>query len=64
MKPVEKKAPTKPNKSPAKPLSQLMEEDVIPSLKATLEAQDHITELELSFEDKRVGIPLCFIAVF
>jgi hypothetical protein len=41
-----------------------MEEDVIPSLKATLEAQDHITELELSFEDKRVSIPLCFIAVF
>ncbi|KAL9397486.1 hypothetical protein Peur_011739 [Populus x canadensis] len=55
VKPVEKKAPTKPNKSPAKPLSQLMEEDVIPSLEATLEAQDHITELELSFEDKRVG---------
>jgi len=53
-----------PKKRPAKPLSQLMEEDVIPSLKATLEAQDHITELELSFEDKRVSIPLCFIAVF
>jgi hypothetical protein len=41
-----------------------MEEDVIPSLKAALEAQDHITELDLSFEDKRVSIPLCFIAVF
>ncbi|KAI5599465.1 hypothetical protein BDE02_02G197500 [Populus trichocarpa] len=68
---VEKKAPTKPKKSPAKPLSQLMEEDVIPSLKATLEAQDHITELELPFEDKRLegsflkkGTPYSFWAFF
>lgn len=65
VKPVEKKAPAKPKKAPAKPLSQLMEEDVIPSLKATLEAQDDITELELSFTDNRVSIPhlvslLCF----
>ncbi|KAG6785172.1 hypothetical protein POTOM_010898 [Populus tomentosa] len=71
VKPVEKKAPTKPKKIPAKPLSQLTEEDVIPSLKATLEAQDHITELELSFEENRLegsflkkGNPYSFWAFF
>jgi hypothetical protein len=62
--PVENKAPAKPKKAPAKPLAQLMEEDVIPSLKATLEAQDDITELELSFTDNRVSIPSCFFDVF
>ncbi|KAJ7008479.1 hypothetical protein NC653_007217 [Populus alba x Populus x berolinensis] len=63
VKPVEKKAPTKPKKSP--------EEDVIPSLKATLEAQDHITELELSFEENTLegfflkkGNPYSFWAFF
>lgn len=71
VKPVEKKAPAKPKKAPAKPLSQLMEEDVIPSLKATLEAQDDITELELSFTDNRLegsflqkGTPYSFWAFF
>ncbi|KAL3604968.1 hypothetical protein D5086_005827 [Populus alba] len=71
VKPVEKKTPTKPKKSPAKPLSQLTEEDVIPSLKATLEAQDHITELELSFEENilegfflKKGNPYSFWAFF
>ncbi|KAJ4847445.1 hypothetical protein Tsubulata_043385, partial [Turnera subulata] len=55
-KPVEKKAPAKPKpaKAPAKPLPEMMEEDVIPSLKATLEAQEDIAELELSFQDNRV----------
>ncbi|KAG5232131.1 Duf2996 family protein [Salix suchowensis] len=53
-KPVEKKAPAKPKKAPAKPLSQMMEEDVIPSLKAILEAQDDITQLELSFKENRL----------
>ncbi|KAL7247118.1 hypothetical protein ACSBR2_002103 [Camellia fascicularis] len=50
-------APTKPKapaKAPAKPLPQLMEEEVIPSLKAILEAQDDISELELSFQDNRL----------
>ncbi|KAI5565870.1 hypothetical protein POPTR_014G172800v4 [Populus trichocarpa] len=71
VKPVEKKAPAKPKKAPAKPLAQLMEEDVIPSLKATLEAQDDITELELSFTDNRLegsflqkGTPYSFWAFF
>ena len=47
--------PKPPAKAPIKPLPQLMEEDVIPSLKATLEAQDDILELELSFQDNRVS---------
>ncbi|KAJ4846636.1 hypothetical protein Tsubulata_014650, partial [Turnera subulata] len=72
-KPVEKKAPAKPKpaKAPAKPLPEMMEEEVIPSLKATLEAQEDITELELSFQDNRLegsflkkGIPYSFWAFF
>lgn len=47
--------PKSPAKAPAKPLPQLMEEDVIPSLKSILEAQDDISELELSFKDNRVN---------
>lgn len=46
--------PKAPAKAPAKPLRQLMEEDVIPSLKSILEAQDDISELELSFKDNRL----------
>ncbi|GFZ01801.1 hypothetical protein Acr_15g0004100 [Actinidia rufa] len=45
--------PKPPPKAPVKPLARMMEEDVIPSLKATLEAQDDIFELELSFQDNR-----------
>lgn len=55
---AEKAAPAKPKppaKAAAKPLPQLMEEDVIPSLKAILEAQDDISELQLSFGENRVS---------
>lgn len=41
-------------KAPAKPLPEMMEEDVIPSLKSILQAQDDITQLELSFNDNKV----------
>lgn len=58
-------------KAVAKPLPQLMEEDVIPSLKATLEAQEDISELELSFNENKLegsflkkGIPYSFWAFF
>ncbi|GAB4841586.1 hypothetical protein Ancab_022300, partial [Ancistrocladus abbreviatus] len=54
-KPIKKEAaPARlkvPAKAPVKPLPQMMEEDVIPSLKATLEAQEDISALELSFHD-------------
>lgn len=33
----------------------MMEEDVIPALKSTLEAQDDITDLELVFNDNKVS---------
>ncbi|XP_059305093.1 uncharacterized protein LOC132056770 [Lycium ferocissimum] len=41
-------------KAPVKPLPQMMEEDVIPSLKTILEAQDDILELELSFNENKL----------
>ncbi|KAF9588391.1 hypothetical protein IFM89_009406 [Coptis chinensis] len=52
-----KAAPTKPTppaKVPAKTLTQLMEEDVIPSLSTTFEAQNDLSEIELSFGDNRL----------
>lgn len=55
--PAKKAAPAKPKppaKAPAKPLPQLMEEDVIPSLRTTLEAQDDLSDIELSFQDNRL----------
>lgn len=60
---AEETAPAKPKpkpaaKAPAKSLPQMMEEDVIPSLKAILEAQDDISELELSFNDDKVSLLL------
>jgi hypothetical protein len=61
VKAAPKQAPAKakpPAKAPAKPLPQMMEEDVIPSLKAILESQDDISEIELSFQDNRVSFTL------
>lgn len=51
-----KAAPAKkpPAKAPAKPLPQMMEEDVIPSLKAILEAQEDLSDIELVFQDNKV----------
>lgn len=64
-------APAKPKKAPVKPLPQMMEEDVIPSLKATLEAQEDLSQIELSFEDNRLegsflknNVPYYFWAFF
>ncbi|KAA8550490.1 hypothetical protein F0562_002174 [Nyssa sinensis] len=63
--------PKPPAKAPAKPLPQMMEEDVLPSLKAILESQDDISEIELSFQDNRLegsflkkGNPYSFWAFF
>ena len=42
-------APVKPRKAPVKALPQMMEEDVIPSLKSTLEAEEDLSLIELSF---------------
>ncbi|CAI0459376.1 unnamed protein product [Linum tenue] len=79
VKPVEEEALAKPKpkpaakaaKAPVKPLPQMMEEDVIPSLKSTLEVQDDISELQLSFQDNTLegsfvkqSIPYSFWAFF
>lgn len=53
--PSTKPKPKPAAKAPAKPLPQLMEEDVIPSLQTTLQAQDDISELELFFNDNTVN---------
>ncbi|KAL8143798.1 hypothetical protein V2J09_016830 [Rumex salicifolius] len=73
-KPVKKSAPAKAKgaeKAPAKPLPELMAEDVIPALKSILEPQEDISELELSFENNTLegsfvqrGIPYSFWAFF
>lgn len=60
---AEETAPAKPKpkpaaKAPAKSLPQMMEEDVIPSLKSILEAQDDISELELLFNDNKASLLL------
>ncbi|KAL8225068.1 hypothetical protein R6Q57_017625 [Mikania cordata] len=66
-----KPKPKPPAKAPAKALPEMMEEDVIPSLRSTLEAQEDIKELELSFQDNKLegsflkkGIPYTFWALF
>ncbi|XP_011089564.1 uncharacterized protein LOC105170488 [Sesamum indicum] len=58
-------------KAPAKALPQLMEEDVIPVLKETLEAQQDISQLQLSFNENKLegsflkkGSPYTFWAFF
>ncbi|XP_077214591.1 DUF2996 family protein [Tasmannia lanceolata] len=67
-------APAKPKRAakvPAKPLPELMEEDVIPSLKAILERQHDLSQIQLSFQDNTLegsfvkkGISYCFWAFF
>lgn len=73
---AEETDPAKPKpkpaaKAPTKSLPQMMEEDVIPSLKAILKAQNDILELELSFKDNMLegsflkkGNPYSFWAFF
>ena len=60
-----------PAKAPAKPLPQMMEEDVIPSLKAIFEAQEDFSNIELVFKDNKLegsflkkGNPYSFWAFF
>ncbi|XP_019460219.1 PREDICTED: uncharacterized protein LOC109359970 [Lupinus angustifolius] len=58
-------------KAPAKSLPQMMEEDVIPSLKAIFEAQEDLSDIELVFQDNKLegsfvnkGYPYSFWAFF
>ncbi|KAJ8498158.1 hypothetical protein OPV22_008710 [Ensete ventricosum] len=69
--PAANDAPGKPKKPPVKPLPEMMEEEVIPSLKECLEVQEDVSEIEISFQDNRLqgsfqkkGIPYSFWAFF
>ncbi|KAG8477916.1 hypothetical protein CXB51_027485 [Gossypium anomalum] len=74
VKAAPKAAAAKPKpaaKAPAKSLPELISEDVIPSLKTILEAQDDISEIELTFQDNKLegsflkeGCPYSFWAFF
>ncbi|KAL5198598.1 hypothetical protein ABZP36_002110 [Zizania latifolia] len=48
------KPPAKPKKAAVKPLPEMMQEDIIPPLKAALEAEDDVSQVELSFKDNRL----------
>lgn len=68
-KPAVKPA-VKPKKAPAKPLPEMMQEEIIPPLKAALEAED-VSQVVLSFQDNRLegsfikdDIPYYFWAFF
>ncbi|BBH02662.1 hypothetical protein Prudu_013309 [Prunus dulcis] len=59
VKTAQKAAPAKPKvaaKAPVKPLPQMMEEDVIPQLKAILETQDELSDIELSFQENKIDV--------
>ncbi|CAA6670122.1 unnamed protein product [Spirodela intermedia] len=74
--PAKKEADEKPKrvspaKAPAKSLPEMMEEDVIPALRSILEAEEDISQIELSFNDNRLEgsftkkeIPYYFWAFF
>ncbi|KAK7389856.1 hypothetical protein VNO78_25152 [Psophocarpus tetragonolobus] len=74
VKEAPKAAPAKkpPAKDPVKTLPQMMEEDVIPSLKAIFEAQEDFSNIELVFKDNnklegsflKKGNPYSFWAFF
>ncbi|KAF0909623.1 hypothetical protein E2562_039346 [Oryza meyeriana var. granulata] len=53
-KPTAKKPAAKPKKPPVKPLPEMMQEEIIPPLKAALEAEDDVSQVELSFQDNRL----------
>ncbi|KAG8079778.1 hypothetical protein GUJ93_ZPchr0007g6335 [Zizania palustris] len=48
------KTPAKPKKAAVKPLPEMMQEDIIPPLKAALEAEVDVSQVELSFNDNRL----------
>lgn len=69
--PAKKPKPAAKAAAVAKPLRQMMEEDVIPPLQAILESQDDISDIDLSFQDDKLegfflkkSIPYSFWAFF
>jgi hypothetical protein len=53
-KPAAKPAAAKPKKAPPKPLPEMMQEEIIPPLKTALEAEEDVSQVELSFQNNTV----------
>ncbi|KAJ0989729.1 hypothetical protein J5N97_008085 [Dioscorea zingiberensis] len=69
--PETKPAPAKPKKAPVKDLLEMMAEEVIPSLKATLESQEGLSQIEITFQNNKLegsflknDVPYYFWAFF
>ncbi|XP_078438350.1 DUF2996 family protein [Wolffia australiana] len=67
----EKPKRSPPAKAPVKALGEMMADDVIPALRTTLEAEEDISQIDLSFKDNRLegsflkkDIPYYFWAFF
>uniref|UniRef100_A0ACD5YXP8 Uncharacterized protein n=1 Tax=Avena sativa TaxID=4498 RepID=A0ACD5YXP8_AVESA len=50
-KPAAKPAAAKPKKAAPKPLPEMMQEEIIPPLKTALEAEEDVSQVELSFQN-------------
>nr|CAB3458575.1 unnamed protein product [Digitaria exilis] len=64
-------AATKPKKAAAKPLPEMMEEEIIPPLKDALEAEENVSQVQLSFQNNTLegsfvkeDVPYYFWAFF
>ncbi|NP_001143277.1 uncharacterized protein LOC100275810 [Zea mays] len=61
----------KPKKAAALPLPEMMQEEIIPPLKAALEAEEDVSQVQLAFENNTLegsfikdDVPYCFWAFF
>ncbi|CAM0906690.1 unnamed protein product [Alopecurus aequalis] len=70
-KPAAKPAAAKPKKPPPKPLPEMMQEEIIPPLRTALEAEEDVSQVELSFQNNTLegsfvkeDIPYYFWAFF
>ncbi|KAG2638278.1 uncharacterized protein LOC120662918 [Panicum virgatum] len=64
-------AAAKPKKAPAKPLPEMMQEEIIPPLKDALEAEENVSQVQLSFQNNTLegsfikdDVPYYFWAFF
>jgi hypothetical protein len=49
------KPAAKPKKAPVKPLPEMMQEEIIPPLKAALEAEEDVSQVQLAFQNSTVS---------
>ncbi|CAN6199762.1 unnamed protein product [Urochloa humidicola] len=61
----------KPKKAPAKPLPEMMQDEIIPPLKVALEAEENVSQVQLSFQNNTLegsfikeDVPYYFWAFF